>query len=173
MKAYSKVLALLPVFCGVSWATQAQTLYLWQKDGTPITNSLAEIKSIKFSPNKIHINTVAGTNDYVLADVKYLGFKDMTTGIVDENGKTKNDNTSLINLFPNPAQNILNISFSDNLKEDGLATIYTIEGKVVFKQAIQRDQNTFQFNIGSLDAGMYFCAISAGNQFNTLKFIKQ
>ncbi len=168
MTISTKVFVLLPILCGAGMATQAQNLYVRKHDGTQTTNSIAEIRSIKFAPNNVYVHKNTGIDNYALDAIRYMNFTDLMVGI---NEKNKPNNLSF-SLFPNPANNQLNITFPKNLEENGTITMYTIDGKIVFKQLIHRANSTFQFNIGSLNTGIYFCTINVGTQSNTQKFIK-
>ncbi|MDX1348947.1 MAG: T9SS type A sorting domain-containing protein [Putridiphycobacter sp.] len=59
-------------------------------------------------------------------------------------------------VYPNPANDILNVSI-ENLPTEGSITIYDIAGKVVSTTAIRNGKN--QVNVTALNAGVYFYTI--------------
>lgn len=163
-----KVFILLPILCGAQVATQAQNLYVRQHNGIQNAYVINDVKSIKFAQGNVYVHKTSGIDSYALNTVRYMNFTDLMVGI---NEQSKANNLSF-SLFPNPTDNQLNISFSKNIEENGVVTLYTIDGKVAVRQLIRQGNNTFQFNIGNLNAGTYFCNIYLGNQSNTQKFIK-
>lgn len=73
-------------------------------------------------------------------------------------------------LFPNPAQNILNIHL--NKIQNVSANIYSINGKLMHKQPLDLFEN--KIDIKSLNAGVYFLEIEDENGNKQIKkFIKK
>lgn len=82
---------------------------------------------------------------------------------------------TIINLFPNPVNEILNFSIRDNSKILNLE-ISDISGKVI-KSFQFSNQGNGEFensiDISDLNSGVYFCRFSNGANQITHKFIKQ
>lgn len=74
-----------------------------------------------------------------------------------------------INLYPNPATDVINISVTGN-NSDMNAEIYNVSGQVVYKAAVQ---NNSSINISNLPDGMYYIKLNSGTANGTQKFIKQ
>lgn len=89
--------------------------------------------------------------------------EDIVTSIQEELGN------SGFKLFPNPAQNIINIS-SLALNGNISIIIYDLTGKIVIKTTLKGSQSTI--NIESIPTGIYLMTIIDSSKSNTFKFIK-
>lgn len=67
--------------------------------------------------------------------------------------------------FPNPANNILNVS---TLRDITSIKVHSITGKMLLSQ-----EGGDQVNISSLSSGMYLLTVSSGDDSSTSKFIKK
>ncbi len=121
-----------------------------------------------------------------VADLNNDGYIDMIVGnfaggLSYFEGKTstfndiaKYDNSNFnFKIYPNPASNILNIEFADNVNVGNLSTeIFNNLGVSVLK-INEFNNNKFNCNISNLSEGMYFCRIidNKNHTFNALKFI--
>ncbi len=104
--------------------------------------------------------TRAGVNSFS----PFAVFDENTTLSVDEVVAHTN-----INLYPNPATDIINISVQGN-SNDMNAEIYNVSGQVVYKAAVQ---NNSSINISNLPDGMYYIRLNGETANGTQKFIKQ
>ena len=75
-----------------------------------------------------------------------------------------------INVYPNPAQDILNIEVADNELPDGYV-IYNSLGQIMADVKVT-GSNNLTVNTSSYSNGMYFIKIDKGTQSKTIKFIK-
>ncbi len=67
-----------------------------------------------------------------------------------------------VNVFPNPAQDILNIQVLNDKYADASVRILTVDGKEMMERTIQTVDGlqTAQVNVAGLSAGMYFVKVS-------------
>lgn len=79
------------------------------------------------------------------------------------------ENTIL--LFPNPAQNELNI-YADNLADFELLYIYDLSGKKILSAAVN-NESLININITDLSAGVYFIVIQNGETIYSKQFVKK
>ncbi len=80
------------------------------------------------------------------------------------------DNTK-INIYPNPAEDILNINIvSDANTAVNKVYIYSVSGQLLFEQV---GKNNFQLNISSLTPGIYIVKTNANNIIYNQKIIKK
>lgn len=77
------------------------------------------------------------------------------------------DNDITIKIFPNPANETVNISVPENVNE---LNVYNISGKIIHKQNI--NQREFTLNMASYPKGIYFLTFSA-NQKIVKKLVMQ
>lgn len=87
-----------------------------------------------------------------------------------------NEHGKLLRLFsvsPNPAANTLNIDASDPaLMQNLLLKIYSVDGRLLKTQSITGDYK-HSIDVDELANGLYYLNISAGDDSQTLKFIKE
>ena len=82
---------------------------------------------------------------------------------------TENPLFAGINIFPNPANDILNIDFEDDFNDS--IDILDLSGKIIISNN-QRAKNTIQFDISSLAQGIYFVKLKTDKGGHVSKFIK-
>lgn len=68
-----------------------------------------------------------------------------------------------IQLYPNPANNLLNISGLPEI-ENGDIALYDLQGRIVLSQAYQGLSSTKQLDISTLENGVYFLKISENGE---------
>jgi len=142
--------------------------------------------NIQRSSNGIEFNTIQQTtaknntyNEYSITDLQPLnGTSYYRIEAIDKDGKktysktlsiTTNFKPQTLNLYPNPAANIVNIKFSD-IKQ---VYITDITGRLLLSKQISGVSNT-QLNIASIGKGIFFVRVtdSKGNA-QTEKLIVQ
>ncbi|QRM89702.1 T9SS type A sorting domain-containing protein [Lacinutrix sp. WUR7] len=64
-------------------------------------------------------------------------------------------------MYPNPANNMVNIQFNNAVAEDVLVSIYNVQGKLVSKPSTVSQENKITFNVSSLSQGMYFVELKS------------
>jgi len=79
---------------------------------------------------------------------------------------------SLFSIYPNPAENSLNISFNLLNEESRLITIYDILGKKLYSKIIVSHEDFCSIDVSNLTYGIYFIELQQGTSKQTLKFIK-
>jgi hypothetical protein len=79
--------------------------------------------------------------------------------------------TKLIKVYPNPANDLLNIQFSNPGLENAEVAIYNVSGEKVFSHSISGSQATF--HIKQLPAGVYVVKITCKDSIQIERFIKK
>ncbi|MDD2199240.1 MAG: T9SS type A sorting domain-containing protein, partial [Bacteroidales bacterium] len=87
---------------------------------------------------------------------------DCSTNIADESFKN-------INIYPNPANNILHISGLSEIREDVKLEFIDISGRKVLTKTINEDTS---FDIQSLPSGIYFINVLHDSLISTFKIVK-
>jgi uncharacterized repeat protein (TIGR01451 family) len=83
----------------------------------------------------------------------------------------RNDDTNQLKVFPNPANEILNINLQNNNIENCIIT--NALGQTVYNSANEINANhKIQLNISNLSAGVYFVKVRSGSGSYTAKFVK-
>jgi uncharacterized repeat protein (TIGR01451 family) len=80
-------------------------------------------------------------------------------------------NSYVIIAKPNPSDNNVVFTFSNDVNEAANLTISTLEGKVVFNKANITSKDVI--NIADLSAGVYFCNIASKTYSGNIKLIKK
>ena len=84
---------------------------------------------------------------------------------------SENELSSLVQIYPNPADDFLNIRISDELYSENVnLSIVDAFGRKVREENIQGESN-YTIEISNLDAGYYFVSISTTNKTITTKLI--
>ncbi len=96
-------------------------------------------------------------------DSTHFCFNDVSV----ENYKDKN----LVLIYPNPATDVLNIRFIDNIPTNSTIEIFDFTGRTIFKNQILRNQNT-QINVSNYTSGLYHILIKTGDSIIRKQFIK-
>ena len=146
---------------GNGWETAPQqsspfvpTIEQWQQEVMNIPSSYLE-DGFRFR----FVFTSNGNNRLFLDDINI----DVTAGIED-----LNQSVTDISLFPNPTSELLNVNFTISESSDVVFSIVDVMGKVLTsipEKNFALGANSFQFNVNTLESGIYFLRIqSEGNQ---------
>jgi hypothetical protein len=83
---------------------------------------------------------------------------------VSANGASINENSVFSSVYPNPAQDILNIKVDGEISN---ITILTLDGKVVLSSS------SSTINVSELTSGMYIYQVIVNDKISTGNFVKQ
>ncbi len=72
--------------------------------------------------------------------------------------------TKAINIFPNPAQNSMEVSGSGVQSVD----VYNLQGQIVLREVNQQSASSLKLNVAQLPDGIYFAYIRTGNGYSIL-----
>ena len=147
---------------------QAQNMYT-RTSSNQTTYSLSNIKKFTFSSGNLLVSSISGAIDnYALNTMRYINFKDLSLGTKEYVQATKN-----ILLYPNPVNEVLNLSFTNLIQGAIHIQITTIEGRVVKQESQNNNSNTATISVTGLPSGLYLCKASNGISSETIKFLKQ
>lgn len=95
----------------------------------------------------------------------------MNEVVTPPNSINENALTAAVNVFPNPASNLLNVSFSE-ISGNVVMTMFSTEGKQVMTQKTNVVANqTTTVDVSGLSAGIYTLRVVAGNGTVTKKVV--
>jgi len=137
--------------------------------------------TVNFNPSGTATNlTASATTNVFLA--KYalslngiMQNEDSENRIFDETNSQISNLTTQISIYPNPANNLLNIEYNgfENTNANNIK-IYDITGKEVSNYSVTNNNNTTsQLNISNFESGVYIISIQTQNKIIREKFIKQ
>ncbi len=83
--------------------------------------------------------------------------------------KANNVDKNGIKLYPNPAQDILNIEFENPAGEaiSGVLKVFNLSGKLIFEKQLNTNDAFYMLDISSLNNGAYIFSIQINNAENT------
>lgn len=122
-----------------------------------------------------------GVHTYVFADVNpkygvsYYRLKLIRTDQTfeySENRTIKNNLEIPLTLYPNPVNNQLTVDHI-TAQSGAFIKIISAEGKVVFNQTVNDENNTRSFNVAYLTPGFYILVFRNANRDYALKFLKE
>lgn len=96
----------------------------------------------------------------------------LTSTVCQQSSGTDKFDLGMISLYPNPANDILNLVIPDNYELSGVVTIYNAVGQTMLTGNVF-NTNIYSINVSSFQAGVYFIKINKENQAKTLQFIKK
>ncbi len=141
-------------------ATGGGNSYTWFESNVTVGNT----QSITATPTT--------TTTYIVNAIDANGCEASDEIIINVNtvGITENEIGKYVKLYPNPASDILNVSFNFNSEKDLKIEMLDINSKII-DYKIYRDIKTsqYQIDISSLAEGIYFIRMNDGNTIYTSK----
>lgn len=139
------------------------TVYAW--DFGDLSSSSAQNPSHLFTP---------GTYTVTLVVTNASGCSDTTTSVVQfAVGVAEQSEFSSMTLYPNPANETLNMSINLNTGVDVSVVAYDMSGKVLVNENhdMAAGQNNLQYNVTEWSNGIYFFQVTAGDVTNTVRVV--
>lgn len=118
----------------------------------------------------VSAQTMPAANSKMAEEVENVALTDGTPDNDDiERISTENNNTW--NVYPNPANEVLNVTLSGANANDLVANMLDLSGRVVMTEKVSVDTENLQFelNVSQLPVGMYILTVKNGNELNTKK----
>jgi hypothetical protein len=101
--------------------------------------------------------------------------RSLKTSTVCQENNMSNSSFELIqglNLYPNPATDMVTLTISDNVLVPDNYTIFNSLGQTIASKQISNTQD-LSINVSNLSVGVYFIKVTKDNNSKTLKFIKE
>jgi len=135
-----------------------QTVYLHDKytDTEVLLNNDAS-NTYAFTVNQSNPGSIATDRFEILFQSTTLGTNDL-----DMQG---------ISVYPNPASDILNIGFGENIGRFESIELFDISGKLVAKQAIGHQLQQTQLDVDTFSSGVYVLKVSSKTEQISTKII--
>ena len=150
----------------------AQNLYVRDKGGYLTAFAINNINKITFNEGNIIINKIDETeNIFDLTNIRYINFIDLDTATTINNVISEK---STLMLYPNPAQDLINIQLTAPNSQTARIEILSLSGNVIYIVQLKHpnEMNTYQFSISMLPRGVYLCRIKTEKSVITTKFLK-
>lgn len=95
-----------------------------------------------------------------------------TSTVCSPPASTDKFSLGMISLYPNPANDVLNLFVPDNYELSGNVIIYNTVGQVIYSASVS-DTNLYSIDVSGFSNGVYLVKINKENQSKTLQFIKR
>jgi len=145
---------------GYNWKNFNMSTFSWELS----ENLVFFVKDLNQQYWKIIFTAFAGQSTGEIAFTKEL----LGTVNINEFSVSK----SFTNLYPNPAQNQVNLVVDNQTNSNTVVQIFSIEGKLVYEQNLGLGFIQKQIAISNLNQGIYNVRILIGNEVQNLKLIK-
>jgi len=67
-------------------------------------------------------------------------------------------------LYPNPVNDVINITATENFTSDSRIELYDVTGRLVYSSLIDTESNNAAISLKEVKQGLYLCVIKNGNE---------
>jgi hypothetical protein len=167
---YIKLKLIALFFICFGYNIHAQIMYVRSTNDVQTDYSLVHSTSLVFNSGNMLVSQSNGNSDsYVLSEIRYVNFKDLTIIGVSE---VDNSNHKLV-LFPNPVNDIVNLQIQNEQYKVINVELISIDGRVVYKEKLENGNSIYKISVANFPKGIYICKVIYGSRVETIKFIKQ
>lgn len=160
-----------------TWGAAARTLYAYDNEGKLRIQKLQYWYNFTGEWRTVDIieynyNMDGSVHELLEYSVYENGNTDLVTRITYYYGQpqgVEDLSVSHLNLYPNPANDVVNISLKETLPS--VLTIFTVEGKVVSTQTLMGRTN--EVSIGDLPSGFYFVQVQQQGRVYSGSLVKR
>lgn len=136
-----------------------------EQEGAEVSTENIDIQ-VSEDGNQITVTAIINVNDINEEEMKMLAGKgiDATEQSLDLQN---------FNLYPNPTNGMINISFDVQAKEKTIMRIFDINGKEVYKEKIKQSEGIYnkQVDLSGNKKGVYFLQVLQGKESLTKKVV--
>jgi hypothetical protein len=90
----------------------------------------------------------------------------------EEKDSIKKDNDVIFSVYPNPANEFLNISLGKNEIDIHKVLIFDIAGRLVLTPQLNKAKDSYSFSLAGIPSGMYSCSILLDGNIINKSFVK-
>jgi len=85
----------------------------------------------------------------------------------------ENETGSQLEIYPNPADDFINVKFDNTEESENLLQIFSVTGQIVYSKSLPSGLHTYHLNVGNFNKGFYVLKITAeSGRVITGKFIR-
>jgi hypothetical protein len=175
MNLRMKVAYLLFLLLGLtSISSKAQSVYFNYSDGTTAAYNLVDVRKITFVADEMNLQLFDGSvYSWNVSSIGYYQYDENTLGIEELLNRA---NSWQVGVFPNPANNLLNIHYNLPVEDKIIIALFDLQGKILLETnagARAKGEHLESLDISSLEAGQYICRISGQKNTISKNIIKQ
>lgn len=149
----------------------SQQLNIYKNSGTHNIYRLENLRKLTFTTDKMYVFQKGySPMTYFYQDIRCMTFSDLNTATLNYNVTKSGD----IFWYPNPVNDEMNILFQSMDCRKVQITIYTVEGKMLFKEVFnaRRGKNFKKVYLSNLMNGVFICRMNTGLDIKTFKILK-
>ncbi len=152
----------------------AQSIHFNYIDGNNSTYNLVDVRKITFMADEMNLQLFDGSvYSWNVSSIGHYQYDENSIGIVDLLSKA---NEWMVNVYPNPATNLLNVKYNLPNEDKILISLFDIKGKLLLEinagnQAKGEHEETL--DLSTLPDGQYVCHISGQRNTISKNIIKQ
>lgn len=161
--------------CGATWTE------VWSKAGADLKTADAVTsffvpETTQWSANSVDLSAYDNESNVL---IRFTGNSGYGNNLYVDDIKVSSSvsieeqaSLSTINMFPNPATNEVNLTFTLAQQSEATITVYNTLGAVVYNRTLNAVGTTLQaINTADFGSGVYFVELSTGNESVTKKLI--
>jgi hypothetical protein len=171
---YTKVFLLFLLLGLASISSKAQSIYFNYSNGTNAAYNLTDVRKITFVADEMNLQLFDGSvYSWNVSSIGHYQYDENSIGIDELLNKA---NAWQVNIFPNPAYNVLNVRYNLPTDDKILISVLDLQGKLLLeinKGNRAKGEHEETFDISSLTAGQYVCSISGQKNTISKNIIKQ
>lgn len=163
-------------------ATDALTLILQHDVNRFITGGSSFLTQDEESSGIIDLQSILGPGKFLIADQSHYSIPSpvleggqllILTMPVTSSSVSEISNVLFFNVFPNPANNEINIAFNLGEAADVMIKITDVQGKQVFTSVFKKQagENNIAVNTSELVSGIYFVELNNGTSATTKQIV--
>jgi hypothetical protein len=140
----------------------------WSEAGDGVDNDMPLPRVPVFDLVQVESNSSTGPRIY--AGTHGMGIWETKSMLTSVRSKTNNTTIRIINAYPNPANNFVNIDA--NIKGDYTLKVYALNGNIIY-QSKGKNSKTIRIATSNWKSGNYFVEIQGNNSRSSSKIIVQ
>lgn len=164
------VLFVLALFC--TRVSAQPYMYVHETNATQTAYPLDSIRKLTFPAGVMQVHrNIGDTISYPFVNIRYVDFNGLTTGV----SSSPNSGTGTLQVYPNPANDELYITYTSLPNESVTIEILDLQGRVLVSQqsnGAQDGMNRSMISVADLAQGTYLCRITGAQKNECIKFLK-
>jgi hypothetical protein len=169
-----KLLVLISAVILICSSVGAQNIYFDYSDGTNSTYSIEEIRKITFTNDVMNLHLYDGTT--YSWDVNLIDQYQYELSPLQIDAILKEVNSMEVNVHPNPADDNLQVSFTNIDTKCLCLSIFDLQGRILFEEncnSFDLGKTNYTIELSTFQSGQYFVRLTGQNTSITKKFIKK
>jgi hypothetical protein len=158
----------------ISTSVKSQSVYFNYSDGTNATYNLADVRKITFVADEMNLQLLDGSvYSWNVSSIGNYQFDENPLGVDELLNKANNWK---VNVFPNPATNLLNVKYNLPAEDKILISVFDLQGKLLLevnKSNRTKGEHEEILDISKFPAGQYVCRIIGQTNTISKNIIKQ